>query len=47
MDLMGLCSVCGKPAQIHTCNLCGRSVCSNCFDPTRGLCKNCQFGKKI
>ena len=41
MDLMGLCSVCGKPGALHTCSLCGMNVCSNCYDAAHGVCCRC------
>jgi len=46
MDLMGLCSICGKPGAMHTCRLCGRIVCSSCFDVHNGVCNNCKIGKR-
>ena len=45
MDLMGLCSICGKPGANFTCSLCGRLVCSNCFDVNSGVCVSCKMGK--
>jgi len=45
MDLLGLCSICGNPAGMFTCHLCGRIVCSNCFDNVHGICKICKQGK--
>jgi len=46
MDLMGLCNICGKPGTMFTCHLCGRLVCSNCFDSSQGICNNCKMGKR-
>ena len=46
MDLMGLCSICGKPGAMNTCNLCGRLVCNNCFDHQNHVCIRCPTGKK-
>ena len=46
MDLMGLCSVCGKPDAMNTCSLCGRLVCNNCFDHAHRVCFACKTGKK-
>jgi len=46
MDLMGLCSICGKPGAMFTCSLCGRLVCSNCFDSYNSVCSNCKVGKQ-
>ena len=45
MDVMGLCSICGKPGIMYTCRLCGRIVCSNCFDNMHGICNSCKTGK--
>ena len=42
MDLMGLCSICGKPGAMQTCRLCGRTVCNTCFDTANGVCLNCK-----
>lgn len=46
MDLMGLCSICGKPGAMHTCNLCGKLVCDTCFDMAFGVCHSCKMGKR-
>ena len=46
MDLMGLCSKCGKPGAMYTCHLCGSVVCSNCYDIGHGVCCSCNVGKK-
>ncbi len=46
MDLMGLCSICGKPDAMHTCSLCGRLVCNSCFDNIHGICNSCKMGKQ-
>ncbi|KYK29102.1 orotate phosphoribosyltransferase [Thermoplasmatales archaeon SG8-52-1] len=46
MDLMGLCNICGKPGTMFTCHICGRLVCSNCFDNAQGICNNCKMGKR-
>jgi len=45
MEMMGLCSICGKPGAMHTCSLCGRIVCSNCIDLGHQVCKICKTGK--
>ena len=45
MDLMGLCSICGKPGAMHTCRLCGGLVCNSCFDINNGVCSSCKMGK--
>jgi len=46
MDLMGLCSICGKPGAMYTCNLCGRVVCSQHFNSIHGVCTHCMSGKE-
>ncbi|MDF1557797.1 MAG: hypothetical protein P1P80_06425 [ANME-2 cluster archaeon] len=30
---------------MYTCQLCGRLVCSNCFDVNRGVCVQCSRGR--
>ena len=45
MDVMGLCSICGKPSEMYTCTLCGKNVCGNCFDRLHGICNNCKSGR--
>ncbi|MCK4730595.1 MAG: orotate phosphoribosyltransferase [Candidatus Aenigmarchaeota archaeon] len=37
----GLCQICGKPGIMNSCNLCGRLVCSECYNAEKGLCKIC------
>ena len=44
-DLLGLCSICGKPETMFTCHLCGRLVCANCFDNQHGICTHCRVEK--
>jgi hypothetical protein len=46
MDLMGLCSNCGKPGAMFTCRLCGRIVCGQCFDNVHSICNRCKVGKQ-
>lgn len=46
MELAGLCSICGKPGAMYTCSLCGRLVCRNCYDASRGICHICKQGKR-
>lgn len=46
MDLMGLCNICGKPGIMNTCILCGRIVCSNCYDPQNKVCCSCKSSKQ-
>lgn len=45
MDLMGLCSICGKPGAMNTCILCGRIACGNCYDHQNRVCCSCKSGK--
>jgi len=45
MDLVGICHNCGKQGAMYTCHLCGRLVCSNCFDISHGICISCKSGK--
>jgi len=45
VDILGLCSVCGKPGAMFTCHLCGRLVCNRCFDMKNNVCCNCKKGK--
>jgi len=44
IDMVGLCSICGRPDAMFTCHLCGRLVCSNCYDKIHNVCCNCQRG---
>lgn len=44
MDLMGLCSICGKPGVMRTCHLCGKNVCQNCYDSMHDVCNRCKRG---
>jgi hypothetical protein len=46
MNLLGLCSVCGRPGAMFTCILCGRNVCNNCFDKSHNICGYCKIGKQ-
>ncbi|MGZ7120271.1 MAG: orotate phosphoribosyltransferase [Methanobacterium sp.] len=39
---MGLCNICGKPGKMFTCSLCGNIVCRECYDTSRGVCKQCK-----
>lgn len=40
MSMIGLCSICGKPA-VTTCPICGRLVCSQDSDPVTHVCRSC------
>ena len=44
-DLMGLCNICGKPGAMFTCHLCGKLVCTNCYEQEQGICVKCRIGK--
>ena len=46
MEVMGLCSICGKPGPMFTCGLCGRLVCRSCFDSQHGVCSSCKIGER-
>ncbi|AGF95714.1 MULTISPECIES: hypothetical protein [Methanosarcina] len=41
-----MCSICGRPAKLHTCHLCGRPVCSQCMDHKKGVCIKCAGGRE-
>ncbi|MCK5261533.1 MAG: hypothetical protein KAJ44_05090 [Thermoplasmatales archaeon] len=45
VDLLGLCSICGKPGAMFTCHMCGKLVCASCFDKEHGVCNQCRIGK--
>lgn len=40
METVGLCMICGKPAQ-NTCSLCGRLVCQDHYYPQAKVCSYC------
>ncbi len=42
MEMMGLCNICSRPGAMHTCSLCGRIVCSNCYDYANRVCSMCK-----
>ena len=44
-DLFGLCSICGKPGAMFTCNLCGKNVCAIHYNSHHGICSQCSLGK--
>ncbi|HEC87277.1 MAG: orotate phosphoribosyltransferase [Thermoplasmata archaeon] len=47
MEIMGLCSICGKPGEMFTCHLCGRIVCRDCYDAANGICINCKVQRSV
>lgn len=47
MDLIGLCSICGRPGAMYTCMFCGKVVCVSCFDKKLNMCINCRLGKQF
>ncbi|MDP1551549.1 MAG: orotate phosphoribosyltransferase [Methanobacteriaceae archaeon] len=42
MEVIGICSRCGKAGRMHTCSLCGGVVCSDCYYAQKGVCKSCR-----
>lgn len=46
MDVVGLCSVCGKPAK-NSCKMCGRIFCDDHFDKKLGICNSCKRGRTL
>jgi hypothetical protein len=46
LEVEGLCSICGLPAKLHTCHLCGKLVCGQCMDRIKGICIRCAGGKE-
>jgi len=46
LEVEGLCSICGRPAKLHTCHLCGKLVCSQCMDRRKGICIKCAGGRE-
>ncbi|MCD6274428.1 MAG: orotate phosphoribosyltransferase [Candidatus Aenigmarchaeota archaeon] len=41
MKIKGICQICGKTGIMHSCSLCGRLVCSDCYDSKKSLCRIC------
>ncbi|MGB9200071.1 orotate phosphoribosyltransferase [Methanobacterium sp.] len=42
MELNGICTSCGSPGKMYTCNLCGNIVCGNCYNLYKGICQSCE-----
>lgn len=42
-----MCSICWRVDNMHSCTLCGRTVCMNCFDAQSGLCRACRGGRRM
>ncbi|MCX6664934.1 MAG: orotate phosphoribosyltransferase [Euryarchaeota archaeon] len=40
-EVVGLCSICGKPGPLMSCMLCGSLTCNECFDTFNHVCKIC------
>lgn len=40
MEKLGLCMICGKPAQF-TCSICGKLVCGDHYYPKARMCSHC------
>jgi len=41
MSVTGLCEICTTGTVEHTCDRCGRLVCTEHFDETTGWCVEC------
>ncbi len=46
MKLLTNCKICNQAIAKYNCNLCGSSVCENCYDKLKGVCISCKQGKK-
>ncbi|MHC1708813.1 MAG: hypothetical protein AB9819_00155 [Methanomassiliicoccales archaeon] len=40
MEVLGLCSICSRPAR-YSCTMCGRLVCPSHYDKHGRLCDQC------
>jgi hypothetical protein len=40
MSMIGMCSICGRPA-VTSCPLCGRLICAQDSDPVTKVCRGC------
>lgn len=47
MQMHQECQACMKALAKHTCKMCGRHVCENCFNSVGGICVLCGHGKKV
>ncbi|WP_292375705.1 hypothetical protein [Methanosarcina sp. UBA411] len=45
MEIRGLCVICGLPAKLYTCPVCGKTVCIQCMDPRKQICIRCAGGR--
>ncbi|MGI5991131.1 MAG: zinc finger HIT domain-containing protein [Methanosarcina sp.] len=45
MEVSGLCAICGRPAKLYTCPLCGKTVCSQCMNHKKHICIRCAHGR--
>lgn len=41
MKVAGLCAICERPGVLHSCALCGRTVCERHVDPATSICASC------
>ncbi|MDI9396142.1 MAG: hypothetical protein QM426_12375 [Euryarchaeota archaeon] len=41
-----MCSICGRPAKLYTCQLCGKLACSKCMDLRKSVCIKCAGGRE-
>ena len=41
-----LCEICGNNPAAYVCSECGRSICSECFEPGSWLCSDCYHEKR-
>jgi hypothetical protein len=48
MSVAGLCEICESETVEDSCDRCGRLVCADHYDRTRGLCTDClaEIGKQ-
>lgn len=46
MKVTGLCAVCGRPGILHTCSICGTTVCERHIDHGSGVCVRCRSGRQ-
>ena len=42
-----ICEICGSNPATYVCSECGRSVCRQCFEPSRWLCSDCYHKREL